>query len=115
MKADGDFLVLHPSPKHDPDGAKLAAAVRASQAFDEARALRQRLVALLAAAGFPLWLALARGGAAGGRWRSFALASWAVASLGFVGALVDEWRCYKKRAFWVQALEVEHQRANGPP
>jgi hypothetical protein len=115
VKADGDFLVLHPSAKHDPDGAKLAAALRASQALDQARALRQRLVYVLAAAGLPLWLALARGGAGAGSWRSFALASWAVAFLGFVGALVDERRCYKKRAFWVHALEVEHQRGSGPP
>src|SRR5688572_12606702 len=100
MGDDSDFMVLKPSKHSDPDGSKLAVSIRATQALEHARSRRDALVRLLAAAGIPVWLVLAWGGAAtASRMRSFSLALWAAALLAVVVALVSEWRCYKRRAF----------------
>jgi hypothetical protein len=93
------FVIINRSAEGDPGGSRLKKALDASLALERARAYRQLLVGVVAAAGAPLWLlAAARPERLPAGLRPCALAAWVACVLGLAVAGISEWRWRRRRA-----------------
>ena len=110
-----------PSPASGPSpaaGARgLDAVLTADAARERVRALRDRLIALVALLGLPLWLMEAWPGRFSSQLRVLAATCWAVAALAVLGTLVRERWWSRVRSRRVEALgplpTLRSERAGG--
>ena len=87
-----DFVVLHTSGEHDPNGLKLHGVLEAQMGFERARGVRGLAVAFVAAISLPVWLASVWPALMGEELRTLVRSAWFIGFVGLLMAAFSEWR-----------------------
>jgi hypothetical protein len=97
------------------NGSRLEAILTADSARERARAHRDRLVALLAALGVPLWLVACWPGRFSTELKLLSATLWALGALGVVAAVARTWWWHHVRARQVARLGPLPELRRAPP